>query len=92
MTCSYLSPLSTLGSRLPGVYARPGRHHHADEEAAGPAPHARAENGESAHGAPSRAHRARQQPRQVLPQRPRYLPPAEGGHPRSADGNLLCVG
>ena len=45
MTCSSLSPLSTLGSRLPGVYARPGRHHHADEEAAGPAPHARAENG-----------------------------------------------
>jgi DDE superfamily endonuclease len=30
----------TPGSRLPGVDARQGRHHHADEEAAGPAPRA----------------------------------------------------
>ena len=27
------------------------------------------------------AHRARQQPRQALPQRPRHLPPPEGGRP-----------
>ena len=65
--------------------------HHADAEAPGPGPHAGTESRESAHRPPTCAHRARQQPRQALPHRPRHLPPAEGGCPRSGDGNLLCL-
>jgi hypothetical protein len=36
-------------------------------------------------------YRARQQQHQALPHRPRYMPPAESGRPRSDHGSLLCA-
>jgi hypothetical protein len=52
----------------------------------GAEPHAGAESGQSADRTPPRPHRARQQPRQALPHRPRHQPPAEGGRTRCGLG------
>jgi hypothetical protein len=79
------------GSWVPGVYAASRRGDHANQEAAGPAPHARAANREPADCAPSWAHRARQQQREALSHRPRHHPSSEGGRPRSGHGSLLCA-
>ena len=76
-------------SGLPGVDAPTGRGDHADQEAAGPGPHARAKRDEARHGSPACAHRAREQSRQALSYRSRHQPPPEGGGPRSGYGSLL---
>jgi hypothetical protein len=58
------------GSGRPGVQARPWGAHHAAPAAARTAAHTRAEGRESAPRPSARAHRARHQPPQALPQRP----------------------
>lgn len=79
------------GPGLSGVYAPVSRGDHADQEAARPGPHARAESGQSAHRPSARPHRARQQQRETLSHCARDEPPPEGRRPRSGHGSLLCA-